>query len=75
LNCQLLLAQPITHRAFPSWLMGYRDRALLLSEEGLSLFDLQAICQAADRRDLNQNRALYGFLTQLLLQFEQKAAA
>lgn len=75
LNCQLLLAQPIVYRAFPNWLMGYRNRELLLSEEGLSLLELKAICEAADRRDLQQNRALYGFLAKLLEQFTQKAAA
>lgn len=75
LNCQLLLAQPIAKRAFPKWLMGYRDRETLLTEDGLTLLDLKAICKAADRRDLKQNRALYGFLATLLDQFTQKAAA
>ncbi|MEL8055751.1 MAG: BLUF domain-containing protein [Pseudomonadota bacterium] len=74
-NCQLLLAQPITQRAFPKWLMGYRDRETLFTEEGLTLFELKAICEAADRKDLKQNRALYAFLASLLERFSQKAAA
>lgn len=74
-NCQLLLAQPITQRAFPKWLMGFHDRHSLMSEEGLSLLDLKVICDASDRKDLKQNRALYGFLATLLDRFNQKAAA
>ncbi|MEM1036414.1 MAG: BLUF domain-containing protein [Pseudomonadota bacterium] len=74
-NCQLLLAQPITQRAFPKWLMGYRDRETLFTQEGLTLLELQAICEAADRTDIKQNRALYSFLATLLERFSQKAAA
>ncbi|MEL7232369.1 MAG: BLUF domain-containing protein [Pseudomonadota bacterium] len=74
-NCQLLLAQPILQRAFPKWLMGFRNRETLYSEEGLTLLELGAICEAADRTDLKQNRALYAFLASLLERFTQKAAA
>ena len=74
-KCQLLLAQPITQRAFPKWLMGFRDRETLFNEDGLNLLELEAICEAADRKDLKQNRALYAFLASLLERFSQKAAA
>ncbi|MEM1087130.1 MAG: BLUF domain-containing protein [Pseudomonadota bacterium] len=74
-NCQLILAQPITQRAFPRWLMGFRDRETLYTEEGLTLLELGAICEAADRTDLKQNRALYAFLSSLLERFTQKVAA
>lgn len=74
-NCQLLLAQPIVQRAFPKWMMGFRDRETLFNEEGLTLLELGAICKAADRTDLQQNRALYAFLATLLERFTQKAVA
>lgn len=74
-NCQILLVQPITHRAFPKWLMKFRDRLSLPHEEGLTLLDLEAIANASDRKDLADNRALQAFLSALLNRFQGRCAA
>ena len=75
-NCQLLLKEPITQRAFNKMRMVYADREPLMPEASMDLLNLKTISAAASEVPGGfENRALRTLLNTLLQRFKARIAA